>query len=347
MKKHVSFFSMTIFGLRLPVAILFFVIFPLFWLLWIGFYAMTPGPVAAEKQIEIVIPAYSSVSDIEKILAEKKIIRDDPRFTMLAVITGAASRLQAGEYSFASGKKPLAIIDLLKTGKVLYHPVTIPEGLEMAQIADILAAGDWIDRSRFMRLGHDPEFVKEMGIEAESLEGYLFPDTYYFSRGQLDEKGIIKMMTSRHFQVFDDVIRSEGVTLQGMTHHEIITLASIVEKETGVSYERPLVASVFLNRLAKGMPLQADPTVRYGVSDQTGPLRQSDLRNITPYNTYTIKGLPPGPICNPGRDAIQAVLLPAETDFLFFVSRDDTSHYFSRTLAEHNRAVSRYRGQNR
>ena len=338
---------MTILGLRLPVVFLFFFFFPVMWLLWIGFYAISPGPASAEKKIEVVIPVRSSVAEIKKILVGKKIIYDDPRFSMLALLTGAANKLQAGEYSFAGDEKPLAIISLLKKGKVLYRPVTIPEGTEMARIADILVAGEWIDRSRFMSLGHDSEFVKEMGIKAESLEGYLFPDTYYLSMGQQNEEEIMKIMISRHFQVVEEISGNRDTAFQGLTHHEIITLASIVEKETGISAERPMVASVFLNRLAKGMRLQADPTVRYGLAASATPLTQADLENPTPYNTYTIRGLPPGPICNPGKAAIQAVFFPAKTDFLFFVSKDDSSHYFSRTLKEHNRAVSKSRLRDR
>ena len=338
---------MTIFGLRLPVLFLFFFLFPFLWLLWIGIYAISPGPASAEKQIDVLIPAHSSVADIKKILVEKEIIRDDPRFSMLAVLTGAANRLQAGEYSFAGSKRPLAIISFLKRGKVLYRPVTIPEGTEMARIAEILAADDWIDRSRFMYLGHDSEFAREMNIAADSLEGYLFPDTYYLSRGQQDEKEIMKRMVSRHFQVVKEIRGNGESAFQRLTHHEIITLASIVEKETGIPEERPLVASVFLNRLAKGMRLQADPTVRYGLPNPATPLTLAELKNPTPYNTYTIKGLPPGPISNPGKAAIQAVLFPAKTDYLFFVSKDESSHYFSETLKEHNRAISRFRQQNR
>ena len=338
---------MTILGLRLPVVFLFFFFFPFMWLLWIGAYAISPGPASAEKQIEVVIPARSSVAAIKEILVEKKIIKDDPRFSMLALLTWAANRLQAGEYSFEGGERPLTVLSLLKSGKVLYRPVTIPEGTEMARIADILVAGEWIDRSRFMSLGHDSEFVKEMGIKAESLEGYLFPDTYYLSMGQQNEEDIMKMMISRHFQVVEEISGNRETAFHGLTHHEIITLASIVEKETGIPDERPLVASVFLNRLAKGMRLQADPTVRYGLSVPATPLRKAELENPTPYNTYTIRGLPPGPISNPGKAAIQAVFFPAKTDFLFFVSKDDSSHYFSRTLKEHNRAVSKSRQRNR
>jgi len=226
---------------------------------------------------------------------------------------------------------------------VLYRPVTIPEGTEMAKLADILAADGWVDLQRFLDLARDPEMLESLGINADSLEGYLFPDTFYLSRGQQDEAEIIRMMVHRHFQVYDDIVQNTGNNPPAAPHHTIITLASIVEKETGNPEERPLVASVFLNRLARGMRLQADPTVRYGLKDSAGPLTQADLKNPTPYNTYTISGLPPGPITNPGKASIEAVISPAQTDYLYFVAKDETSHYFSRSLEEHNRAISKYR----
>ena len=334
---------MTILGLRLPVFCLFFLGIPLLWLVWIGIYAINPGPLSLESRIDVVIPARTGISEIEHILADKKVIKDDRRFSMLVILTGAAKKLGAGEYRFETGKNPLAIIDLLKRGKVLYRPVTIPEGTEMSKVVDILEAEGWVARSQFFDLAYDAEFLKEMAVKAGSLEGYLFPDTYYLSRGQQNEYEIMTMMVARHFQIYRKLIGETYANRQRMTHHEIITLAAIVEKETGLPHERPLVASVFLNRLAKGMRLQADPTVRYGNSGITGPLRQSELRSPTLYNTYVIKGLPPGPITNPGEAAIQAVISPAETDYLYFVLKKDGSHHFSRTLKEHNRAVARYR----
>ena len=334
---------MTILGLRLPVFCFFFLGFPLLWLLWIGVYTISPGPPSPDSKIEVIIPSRSSISEIEHILVDKKVIRDDRRFSMLAILTGAAKKLQAGEYRFETGKKPLAIIDLLKTGKVFYRSVTMPEGTDMSKVADILEVEKWIDRTQFLNLSYDSEFLKEMGVEADSLEGYLFPDTYYFSRGQQNEKGIIRIMVARHFQIYNKLVENTNTYPHNLTHHEIITLASIVEKETGLPQERPLVASVFLNRLGKGMRLQADPTVRYNHSDRTGPLRRSELKKTTPYNTYVIKGLPPGPITNPGEAAIAAVISPAASDYLYFVSKNDGSHHFSRTLKEHNRAVAKYR----
>lgn len=334
---------MKILGVRFSLWLLFILGLPLLWLMWLGMYAMSPGPPAPNKQIEVVIPNRAGLAAIAKILAENKVIADDPRFAMLAMLTGAAAKLRAGEYAFAPGRKPLEVIELLKKGKVLYRPVTIPEGTEMAKVAEILAADGWVDLHRFLDLLRDPEMLASLGINADSLEGYLFPDTFYLSKGQQDEAEIIRMMVQRHFQVYNDIIQKTGNNPPSASHHEIITLASIVEKETGNPEERQLVASVFLNRLAKGMRLQADPTVRYGLPGATGPLTQNDLKNLAAYNTYTISGLPPGPITNPGKASIEAVISPAATDYLYFVAKDGTSHYFSRSLEEHNRAVAKYR----
>jgi UPF0755 protein len=334
---------MTFLGLRLPVILLFVMGFPLFWLLWIGVYAISPGPDSAKKQIEVVIPQKTSLGRIQEILADNYIIKDDARFTMLAGIMGAAHQLMAGEYVMEAGLKPYEVIKLLKQGKVLYRSITIPEGTDTARVADILDKAGWIDRNSFLKLTEDQEFIKEMGVAAKSLEGYLFPDTYFLSKGQQDETAIIKMMVDNHQQVFAEIMQASSAKANVMTPHEIITLAAIVEKETGRPEERPLVASVFLNRLARGMRLQADPTVRYATGKLEGPLTRSDLKIPSPYNTYHANGLPPGPICNPGRAAIEAVLFPADTEYFYFVSKDDTTHYFSRTLEEHNRAVARFR----
>ena len=335
---------MTIFGLRFPIFFLFFLGFPLFSVLWIGVYAIIPGPKLQVSNVEVLIPAHTGIQKIGHILASKKVISDDRRFSLLVMLTGAAQKLRAGEYRFEAGMRPLAVIELLKKGKVLYRPITIPEGTDMAKIANILEAEGWVDRSRFFELAYDSEFLGKMGIEADSLEGYLFPDTYYLSRGQQNEYEIIRMMVTNHFQIYEKLAKNASTAHHGMTHHEIITLAAIIEKETGLPHERPLVADVFLNRLKKGMRLQADPTVRYGnPSSATGPLRVSELKRPTPYNTYVIKGLPEGPITNPGEAAIKAVMYSAGTDYLYFVSRNDGSHHFSRTLEEHNLAVAKYR----
>jgi UPF0755 protein len=306
-------------------------------------YVISPGPTAATERLEVVILPRASLSGIEQILAAKGVIHDGPRFAMLAMLTGAASHLRAGEYAFSPGKKPLEIIRQLKEGKVLYRPVTIPEGTELAGVAAILAAGDWVNKQRFLELGRDTELLAETGIAADSFEGYLFPDTYNLSRHQQDETDIIRMMAAMHLRVFGELSEDMASFPQNLSHHEVITLASIVEKETGTPAERPLVASVFLNRLAKKMRLQADPTVRFGLQNKTEQLTRRELMRPSPYNTYLVSGLPPGPIANPGRASIEAVLSPAQTDYLYFVAKDGQSHHFSRSLKEHNRAVAKFR----
>ena len=329
---------MTIHGLRLPVFFLFFLGFPLLWLSWIGVYTLQPGPPSPGSAIDVVIPSHTGISAIENILIGKRVIRDDRRFTLLVMLTGSAKKLRAGEYRFTAGRKPLEIISVLRKGQVLYRPVTIPEGTAMKKIADILAADGWVDRTRFAELVYDRRFIDQLGIAADSLEGYLFPDTYYFSRGQQDEKAILRMMADNHFRIYNRLLGEAKHREQVLSHHEIITLAAIVEKETGLVEERPMVAAVFLNRLQKGMRLQADPTIFYRQPENGYGLETTSL-----YNTYVIQGLPPGPITNPGEAAIRAVLNPAQVDYLYFVAKDDNSHQFSRTLEEHNRAVAKYR----
>lgn len=323
---------------------LFLVGFPVFWLGWLVLYIIMPGPSSGAAHLEVVIPKASSFHTIKEILADRGVIRDDARFTMLAGLMGMASRLRAGEYSLRPGLKPYQVLEILAAGKVVRRKVTIPEGVDIYRVADILAADGWVERIRFLDLLHDPALISELGLSVPSLEGYLFPDSYSLSREQQDEQAIIRMMVMRLFQVLNG-IPADIVNRTSLSRHEILTLASVVEKETAQDFERPLIAGVFLNRLKKNMPLQADPTVAYGRPEFSGKLTRRDLETPTPYNTYLIKGLPPGPIGNPGRMAIMAVLEPAVEPHLYFVARNDGTgtHQFSKTLREHNRAVARYR----
>jgi UPF0755 protein len=222
---------------------------------------------------------------------------------------------------------------------VILHPVTIPEGFTRDQIADVLAAKGLADKKRFLELTEDKALLRQYGISGPSLEGYLFPDTYHFSRGT-PTLAVLDTMVKRFRQAVAPFMEKTQGT--GMKFEDVVTLASIVEKETGRPEERPLIASVFLNRLRLGMRLESDPTVIYGMENFDGDLKKKDLTEKTPYNTYIIYGLTPGPIANPGLESIKAVIDPARTDYLYFVSRNDGSHHFSRTLAEHNRAVGIY-----
>lgn len=317
---------------------------------WIYLYAVIPGTFDNGESRLVEIPVKAGLRDIRDILAKNGCIKNDVRFLLTAKLIGTAKSLKAGEYRIRNGLTPYQILLLLESGETVLKSITIPEGLTTTQIADILSTGSWTDRNTFLALTKNPAFIKELGLESDRLEGYLFPDTYHLARG-MSPQAIIKMMTKRFQAVANELNLTPG-RVPGFSLHEIITLASIVEKESALPFERSMVAAVFLNRLQKGMPLQADPTVIYGLDSFNGNLTRTDLITTTPYNTYTLKGLPKGPICNPGREAIRAVILAADAyrsgisghtgEYLYFVSKNDGSHYFSKTLAEHNKAVKQY-----
>ena len=307
---------------------------------WLWSYAVTSMPVREGTNLQVLIPPKTSLAGIEKILAENGVIPPGRGFSYLARVSRLSQRLQAGEYLFTPGQTPYQILRALAAGATVRWSVTIPEGSNIYQLADILAAGGWGERTLFLELMHDQEILARHGVRAASLEGYLFPDTYQLVRGQ-NPREIIGLMVERGKKVRQELgdLRDNPM---GLSPHEVLTLASIVEKETAAPEERPLIARVFLNRLRQGMRLQTDPTVIYGLADFDGNLTKKDLETPTPYNTYQINGLPPGPIANPGRAAIAAVLHPASESYLYFVSKNDGTHYFSHDLAEHNQAVLRY-----
>lgn len=305
--------------------------------LWLGNYAESPAPV--EQDTTVFIPRGAGVREISGILFRHNLLADDLQFLLLAALTGRSRHLRAGKYLIPARATPLQILHLLEKGSVIREQVTIPEGLNIEQIAVLLAQDGWIDVQRFITLTRDQIFIRTLEIDQQSLEGYLFPDTYQLTRGEMTEEDILQMMTRRFAKIWQEV------TVGGepsMSRHQIVTLASIVEKETGAAEERPIIARVFLNRLARNMRLQSDPTVIYGVEDFDGDLTREHLRLKTPYNTYVIDGLPPGPICSPGKKALEAVLKPADSPHLFFVSKNDGTHHFSISLQEHNQAVYMY-----
>jgi len=306
-------------------------------------YAFTAGG-SNRQQVHVYVPPGAGVGQIRHLLAGQQLVADDARFELLAVLMGVASRLQAGEYAIQAGATPYAILRQMSRGAVRLRRVTIPEGTTVAGIAAIVAGARLGDADDFVALAADRQYINGLGLEVGSLEGYLFPDTYYFPRG-IGIKAIITTMVRRGETVWREL---HGDQLAGsLSRHQILTLASIVEKETGVPAERPMVARVFLERLQRDMRLQADPTVIYGLGKYGRPLTRQDLRIDNPYNTYVHHGLPPGPIANPGRAAIESVLHPAAAQYLYFVSRNDGTHQFSTTLKEHNRAVRRYQRQGR
>ncbi len=306
--------------------------------LWYFSYLRTPSQ--GQGEVVVVIPKGLGVRSIGALLADKGVLRNDIRYLCLVYLSGNTANLKAGEYSIPLGLTPPAVVKLLVDGSTLRHHITIPEGLDVAQIAQIFAKDGWIRRERFLALTLDARFIHRLGIEASSLEGYLFPETYTLVRNEVDEETVLKAMVDRFQQVWNELAVPEQV--HGLKQHQLVILASIVEKETAAADERPLIARVFLNRLERKMRLQSDPTVIYGIADFNGNLTRSDLKRETPYNTYVIPALPAGPICNPGRAALAAVVHPAASDALYFVSRNDGTHVFSANLREHNRAVDQY-----
>jgi len=287
----------------------------------------------------------ATLADVARQLERRGLIRDARLFIGLARWEGLGGALRAGEYDVSAGWSAQAILEQLTTGAPKTWEVVIPEGLRMGEIAARLDEAGLTERGAFLEVARDPAFARGLGIEAESLEGYLYPETYRMPRN-LAPREVARVLVRQFERVWTQLAPlAEDVLLD---RHQIVTLASIVEKETGAAEERPLIASVFWNRLRRGMRLETDPTVIYGIADFDGNLRRVHLEDESnPYNTYRIPGLPPGPIASPGRAALRAVLEPAETDYLYFVSRGDGSHVFSRSYAEHERAVDTFQRRRR
>ncbi len=308
-----------------------------------GYWAVTPKDRTGEARV-FVVRHGTSFSQVASQLQEEGLISSRYLFVLWGKLLGYGKKIKSGEYRISPAMPPVNILAVLAKGVVVTHTVTIPEGYTMRQIAAVLSEKGIVSAQEFLRVCMDPTVVSSYGLEGQSLEGYLYPDSYQFSR-RLPAKLVVDVMVHRFFEVVSPYM--DRIKEKGMSLRKVVTLASIVEKETGLASERPLIASVFLNRLKKGMRLESDPTVIYAIRDFNGNLTRKDLARRTPYNTYVVKGLPPGPIANPGIDSIRAVLYPADTSYLYFVSKNDGSHYFSSTLAQHNRAVARYQKHRR
>ncbi len=304
--------------------------------LYIGFFA---PPDDKQEVRTLFIPPGASFRWVALKLEEMGVIRDADRFSLLARMRRAVKQIKAGEYEFTTSMSPWRVLDMLIDGRVKEYTVTIPEGYNLKQIAELLASKGLVEREDFLSLAYDREFIESLGLEGNSLEGYLFPDTYRFNK-LMGARGIVRKMVDNFNRVYREI--EAEATRQGLSMKEVVTLASIIEKEAKLDEEKPLISAVFHNRLRMGLKLQSDPTVIYGLPSFDGNLRKEDLLTPTPYNTYIISGLPPGPISNPGRASLIAAVRPAPVDYLYFVSRNDGSHHFSRTLMEHNRAVMIY-----
>jgi UPF0755 protein len=298
-------------------------------------------PPAGDREIRHVeILQGASFTRVADILEKEGVITGVKRFCLLAKLKGVEKEIKAGDYTFHTAMTPSAVLSKLISGEYRTYKVTIPEGFNTFQIAALLEKEGLVEKERFLKYASDPVFVHALGIKNNSLEGFLFPDTYYLRKGMGEER-ILRKMVARFNEVFKEQYQERARELN-LSRVELIALASIVEKETSDPSERSLIAAVFHNRLKRGIMLQSDPTVIYGIRDFDGNLTKKDLKTKTPFNTYLFRGLPPQPIANPGEESIKAVLYPSPKKYLYFVSKNNGTHHFSKTLKEHNRAVNRY-----
>ncbi len=302
-------------------------------------WALSPALASAPPAI-FDVHAGTSLGQVARELESRGLIRNAFAFEWLARYRKLDGALQVGEYELSAALAPGEILARIVEGRVIAYEVVIPEGLTASQVALRLEAAGLSNAADFLAFALDPASAGSLGVEGATLEGYLFPETYRLPSG-LGVREIAEVLVGQFLEVWREI--EPQARRQELSMLEVVTLASIVEKETAAPDERPLIAAVFRNRLRRGMRLETDPTVIYGISDFDGNLRRRDLENAeNPYNTYQISGLPPGPIANPGADALRAAVNPAESDYLFFVSRNDGTHAFSKTFSEHVRAVDRY-----
>jgi UPF0755 protein len=300
-------------------------------------YSVPQGsPVGAEIRVE----QGETFAAVVRKLRQQRVINNERIFSLWARLTGVEKKIHWGLYRFEAPMPPREVLNRMIMGKGIFHTVTIPEGLTVKETADLLANVQIADKERFLAEARDPELLALLGLQDKGIEGYLFPNTYHFTPAT-PERDIIMAMAEQSRRVFTPLLEQKGPVIR-LTSHEIITLASIIEKETGIEAERPVVSAVFYNRLQRRMPLQSDPTVIYGLKHFDGNLTRKHLYDPSPYNTYRMAGLPPGPICNPGLSSVKAALQPADVPFLYFVSKNDGTHLFSETLEAHNLAVKSY-----
>jgi UPF0755 protein len=311
-------------------------------LVWLAVGLYPPRNFPSEKVL-FEVEKGMGISATARALKEKGLIRTRLPFVISYRLFFYPQKIKAGEYIFSSPLRPKEILDIMVKGRVYLHAVTIPEGLTGQEIAPLVATLLSDGESGFEAAFQDTATIRSIDPLAKNLEGYLFPETYSFSRG-ISGKEATEAMISQFRSVFDETRQSRARAL-GMAVREIVVLASLVEKESAVAEEKRFVSAVFHNRLRLGMKLDCDPTIIYPLKQEgkyQGRLRKKDMSLDSPYNTYLHAGLPPGPICNPGKEAIDAALSPVPENYLYFVAKDDGSHHFSRTFAEHQNAVRRY-----
>jgi len=304
-------------------------------------YAQTPIDAQKAATVIIDIPTGTSFVKVAGILGDAGLVKNRLLFYGLVGIKRGTRSIRAGEYEFSTALSPSELVDKLIRGEIKNYRVTIHEDYSMKEVAARLKEYKLIDEKVFFELAGDKVFLSSLGILGSSIEGYLFPDTYFFNRS-MSTRQIMRVMVDRFWSKISPEMINKA-SAKGLDVHQFVTFASLVGKESGHSAEKPMIAAVFYNRLKKRMPLQSDPTAVYDLKDFNGKVLRSHYKRESPYNTYVIQGLPPGPIANPGVDSFQAVLNPAKVDFLYFVSQKDGTHFFSSSLNDHNIAVQRFR----
>lgn len=316
---------------------------------YLGFEAfrfMAAGPGKAEEQAVFEVPSGMTFGQVARQLEARGLVLSSFKMRVLAKLTGQGGRVKHGEYALNRGMTPQEILMVLVSGKSIQYPVTFPEGSNMYEMAMLLEQKGLFKAAEFLAACKDRKNIQQLlGIEVSSLEGYLFPETYNVTK-YTSLRELLGNMVQNFKTVYSLVDLQNKDRVTTLSRHELVTLASMVEKETGAPSERPMIASVFYNRLAKGMKLQSDPTIIYGIWVETGKYKENitkdDILRYTRYNTYTVPKLPFGPIANPGREALLAVMKPATSDFFFFVSRNDGTHVFTRTYEDHSAAVKSF-----
>lgn len=318
-----------------------------------AFSATDPG---SSKTAIVEIYKKQTGAEIARLLVNQGIVQDAHNMLVLGKFMRQWRKIKAGEYKLSPAMTPIEVFSVITSGVSMAHPVTLKEGENIYELAADFEEKKLATQAKILALLKDNKFMAKNGFKAPyppTLEGYLYPETYNFNKSMSPEEMLGKM-TKHFWTIWNDSIAPklaqlpEGSPAKGMSMHEVVTLASIIEKETGASSERPKISSVFHNRLRKKMRLQSDPTTIYGMWERyEGNIHREDLQIPSPYNTYTLKALPVGAICSPGKEAMLAAIEPEATEFLYFVSRNDGTHVFSKTLQEHNQAVADFQKSRR
>jgi UPF0755 protein len=306
------------------------------WALWA--FVLARG---ADQSTVVSIGVGQGASSISRTLKNAGVIHSALAFRLATRLSGQQGQLKAGDYEIPPGLSVLQTLDLLVSGKTLVHPFLVREGLSGKQIAAFLEKEGLGKAPAFMAAMADPELVADLGIPGPTVEGYLFPDTYQIPKG-MNERALVKMMVARFKKRVPADLLAQGAAIR-LTPAQIITMASIIEKEAKADKERPVVSAVFRNRMKQKKRLESCATVRFAFNKWTGPLYNKDLLKPSPYNTYQVFGLPPGPICSPGLASINAAIHPVQTDAMYFVVAGDGTHIFSKTFEEHQKAVARWK----